>query len=103
MAELDKLSEAEVLVECSTLSHRERSDLQAFLERQPEVLNVSRKLHLTDALLSPDALGLVAPRFDLIVHIAGEEAHMGTTANEGAALMLAKVAEWTEAHQIRGA
>ena len=102
MSELNESSDAEVLIECSTLSHLERSDLQVFLERQPEVATVRRKLHVTDTLLSPDTVGLVVPCFDLIVHIAGDEAHIGTTANERAALILARVAEWKEAHRIRG-
>src|SRR6516162_3066407 len=92
----------QVLVECSSLPPLLRNDLQAFLERQPEVRAVTRKLHVSDALLNPDTVGLVAPRFDLVVHLA--ECSRPSTAEERdnrAAPILKKVAEWTVANRPR--
>jgi hypothetical protein len=60
----------QVLVEGSSLPSPLRNDLRGFLKRQPEVRAVTRKLHIGDPLLSPDSVGLLAPRFDVVVHIA---------------------------------
>lgn len=93
----------QVLVECSSLPPSLRNDLQAFLERQPEVRAVTRKLHVSDAALNPDTVGLVFPRVDLVVHLA--ECPQASTAegpDHRAAPILKKVAEWTMAHQPRG-
>jgi hypothetical protein len=72
MTEKSEPADAEVLVECSALPPILRINLQAFLEREPEVRQVTRKLHVTEALLSPDTRGLVAPRFGLVVHLTGQ-------------------------------
>jgi hypothetical protein len=93
-------SDDHVLVECSSLPPLLRNDLQAFLERQAEVHSVTRKLHVSEALLSPDAAGLMVPRFDLVVHLA--ECRRASTADDRAAPILKKVAEWTIAHTPRG-
>lgn len=93
----------QVLVECSSLPPPLRNDLQAFLERQPEVREVTRKLRVSDALLNPDTVGLVAPRFDLVVHLAERsQASTGEAVDDRAAPILKKVAEWTIAHRPRG-
>ena len=95
-------SSDEVLVECSSLPLLLRNDLQAFLERQPEVRAVTRKLHVSGALLNPDTVGLVTPRFDLVVHLA--ECPQTSTPEEKdhrATPILKKVAEWTVAHRPR--
>ncbi len=92
----------QVLVECSSLAPHQRNDLQAFLERQPEVRAVTRKLRVSDALLNSDTVGLVAPRFDLVVHLAERpRASTAEAAHERAAPILKKVAEWTDAHRPR--
>jgi hypothetical protein len=92
-----------VLVECSSLSPLQRSELQALLERQPEVRQVTRRLHVTDALLNPDMLGVVAPRFDLVVHLAeGSRTNTGEATSNKGALILRTVAEWVEANRPRG-
>jgi hypothetical protein len=70
MTPSSEASSDQVLVECSSLPPPLRNDLQSFLERQPAVRAVTRKLRVSDALLNPDTLGLVAPRFDLVVHLA---------------------------------
>jgi len=70
MTQSSEASGDQVLVECSSLPPLLRNDLQAFLERQPEVRAVTRRLHTSDALLNPDTVGLVAPLFDLVVHLA---------------------------------
>ena len=92
----------QVLVECSSLPPPLRNDLQAFLERQPEVCSVTRKLRVSNALSNPDTVGLVAPRFDLVVHLA--ERPLPSTAepdDDRAAPILKKVAEWTDANRPR--
>ena len=91
----------QVLVECSSLPPPLRNDLQAFLEHQPEVRAVTRKLRVSDALLNTDTVGIVAPRFDLVVHLA--EHPQASTAESGedrAGPILKKVAEWTDAHRL---
>lgn len=103
MIQSSQTSDDQVLVECSSLPPLLRSDLQAFLERQPEVRAVTRKLRVSDALLNPKTVGLVAPRFDLVVHLA--ERRQSTIAeahDERAAPILKKVAEWTAANRPRG-
>ena len=92
-------SSDQVLVECSSLPALLRDDLQAFLERQPEVQSVTRNLHVSEALLSIDA-GLMVPRFDLVVHLA--ECTQPSTADHRATPILKRVAEWTSAHTPRG-
>ena len=95
--------ERQVLVECSSLPPLLRNDLQAFLERQPEVRAVWRRLRVSDALLNPDTVGTVAPRFDLVVYLAEHLQPMTTEpADDRAATILRKVAEWTDAHRPRG-
>ncbi len=89
-----------MLVECSSLSPLLRCDLQAFLERLPEVRLVTRKLHVSDALLKPDTVGLVTPRFDLVVHLA--EDNPTKSADDRATPILKQVADWTAAHRFRG-
>ena len=91
----------EVLVECSSLPPPLRNDLQAFLERQPEVRAVTRKLCVGDALSNPDTVGLVAPRFDLVVHLAEHPQATAQAADDRAAPILKKVAQWTNAHRTR--
>jgi hypothetical protein len=96
-------SSDEVLVECSSLPPPLRNDLQAFSGRQPEVRAVTPKLRVSDALLDPDTVGLVAPRFDLVVHLAEcPQASTAEAADDRAAPTLKKVAEWTNAHRPRG-
>jgi hypothetical protein len=90
----------QVLVECSSLSPLDRTDLQVFLERQPGVERVTSKLHVTDALLNPETHGLVAPRFDLVVHLAIEQAP-GIQVRELGATITRKVEKWMEAHRPR--
>jgi hypothetical protein len=92
-------SSDEVLVECSSLSPSERNGLQEFLELQPEVGRVSRRLHVTNTLLNPDTLGLVVPRFDLIVHVAQPTPTM--TADVGS-VILRKIADWVRYNKPRG-
>lgn len=93
----------QVLVECSSLPPPLRNDLQAFLERQPEVRAVTPRLRVSDALLNPDTVGIVAPRFDLVVHLAEHtQASTAEPADDRAAPILKKVAEWTGAHLPRG-
>ena len=58
----------QVLVECSSLPPILHNDLQAFLERQPDVRAVTRKLRVSEVLT--DIVGLIGPRFDLVVHLA---------------------------------
>ncbi len=102
MTQSSEASGDQVLVECSSLPTLLRNNLQAFLERQPEVRAVTRKLRVSDALLNPDTAGLMAPRFDLVVHLA--ERPRPSTADETdnrAAPILKKVAEWTVAHRPR--
>jgi hypothetical protein len=99
-----ELSDAQVFVECSSLPPLLRNDLQAFLEGQPGVRQVTRKLHLSEAILSPNTVGLVSPSFDLVVHLA-EGAQLRTAESNGnrAALILGKVAEWTQRNRPRSA
>jgi len=102
MTEHSPTSTHQVLVECSSLAPPLRNDLQAFLERQPEVCAVTRKLRVSDSLSNPNTVGLVAPRFDLVVHLA--ERPQSSTADEAddrASPILKKVAEWTDAHRPR--
>ena len=103
MTQSSEASGDQVLVECSSLPPLLRNDLQAFLERQPDVRAVTRKLHTSEALLNPDTVGLVALRFDLVVHLAE---HAGPTTADAthnrAAPILKKVAEWTVANRPRG-
>jgi hypothetical protein len=103
MTQGSQTSSDQVLVECSSLPPFLRNDLQTFLERQPEVRAVTRKLRVSDALLNPDTAGLVAPRFDLVVHLAERpQASTAEAADDRAAPILKKVAEWTTAHRPRG-
>lgn len=93
----------QVLVECSSLPPLLRNDLQAFLERQPEVHAVTRKLHVSDVMRRPDTTGLVVPRFDLLVHLAEcSQPGIAEEKDNRAAFILKKVAEWTVAHTLRG-
>ena len=103
MTQGSQTSSDQVLVECSSLPPPLRNDLQAFLLRQPEVRAVTRKLRISDALLNPDTVGLVAPRFDLVVHLAQRPQDQSTAeaADDRAAPILQKVAEWTTAHRPR--
>jgi hypothetical protein len=73
----------EVLLDCSSLPPLVRASLQTFLERQPEVQSITRRLHVTDILLNPDTLGLVTPRFDLVVHLAGQPSPEGAIPEAG--------------------
>lgn len=82
MIEIIESSHDELLVECSSLSPLLRSDLQAFLERQSEVQRVSLRLRVTDALLNPDTLGLISPRFELVVPLV-KDPRTGIEAEEG--------------------
>ena len=99
MTQGSQSSTDQVLVECSSLPALLRNHLQAFLERQPEVQAVTRKLHISEGMLSTDA-GLMLPRFDLVVHLA--ECIQPSTADDRATPILKKVAEWTIAHTPRG-
>ena len=99
MTQGSQSSSDQVLVECSSLPALLRNGLQAFLERQPEVHAVTRKLHVSETLLSNDA-GLMVPRFDLVVHLV--ECTEPSTADDRATPILKKVAEWTIAHTPRG-
>src|SRR5215472_1753579 len=102
MTEGSQASSDQVLVECSSLPPLLRDHLQAFLERQPEVRAVTRRLHVSDALLNPDTVGLVAPLFDLVVHLAVRpQASAPEAADDRAAPILKKVTEWTNAHRPR--
>src|SRR5215471_226385 len=96
-------SSDQVLVECSSLSAVLRVDLQAFLERQPEVQSVTRRLHPSEALLNPDAQGLVIPRFDLVVDLRAHLSPGSTASREAADSILRKVAEWQVANRPRTA
>jgi hypothetical protein len=103
MTQSSQASGDQVLVECSSLPPLLRNDLQAFLERQPEVCAVTRKLRVIDALLNPDTVALVAPSFDLVVHLAERPRPSTADATDNrAAPILKKVAEWTVAHRPRG-
>ena len=96
MTQDSQASSDQVVVECSSLP-----PLQAFLERQPEVRAVTRSLHVSDALLNPDTIGLVAPRFDLVVHLAERpKAGTATAPDDRAAPILKKVAEWATTHGL---
>jgi hypothetical protein len=99
MKELNEPSSDQVFVECSSLSPIYRASLQVFLERQPEVMRVSRKLHVTDPLIDPATLGLVVPRFDLVVHLAMQQSER----NEAGATILRKIGEWKQNNRPRGA
>ena len=91
-------------MECSSLPPPLRNDLQAFLERQPEVRSVRRKLRVSNALSNPDIVGLVAPRFDLVVHLAERpQPNTEEADDDRAAPILKKVADWTDAHRPRKA
>jgi hypothetical protein len=91
----------QVFVECSSLPLLLRNSLQTFLERQPEVRQVTRRLHASEPLVNPNIVGLVSLRFDLVVHLA-EGSQFGAASKENtAALILKRVAEWTEAHRYR--
>jgi hypothetical protein len=88
-----------VVVECSTLSPQQRTELQTFLKEQPEVLEVTRKLHVTDALLNPGTLGLVPAGFDLVALL-----HPTTPpemATEIGTALAKKVTAWGRAHGPR--
>jgi hypothetical protein len=103
--QMDELTESEndeVLVECSSLPPRLRRDLQAFLENQPEVQRVSPHLHVTDTLVDPETVGLVIPRFDLVVHLA--KANSGTVGGTEAqvAALEAKICRWVQENKPRG-
>ena len=102
MAHETEPSDDQVLVECSSLPPLLRNNLQAFLESQPEVRQVRRKLHASEALLNPNTVGLLSPSFDLVVHL-DEGSHLGTpeSRENRAALILKKVADWSEAHRPR--
>jgi hypothetical protein len=95
-------TERQVLVECSSLPPPLRNDLQAFLERQPEVRAVWRRLRVSDTLLNPDTVGIVAPRFDLVAYLAERRPMTAEPADDRAATILKKVSEWTDAHRTRG-
>jgi hypothetical protein len=99
---MSESSSNEVLLDCSSLPPLVRASLQTFLERQPEVQSVTRRLHVTDTLLSPDKHGLVTPRFDLVVHLAGQPSQEGANREAGATI-LRKVAEWEQANRPRRA
>ena len=99
MTEIIEPSSDQVLVECSSLSPLLRSDLQAFLERQPEVWQVTRRLRVTDALVNPDTLGLVAPRFDIVVLL--QKTARPEMATEIGTVVVRKIAEWRQAHEPR--
>jgi hypothetical protein len=97
---MSESSSDEVLLDCSSLPPLARADLQTFLERQPEVQSFTRRLHITDTLLNPDTQGLVSPRFDLVVHLAGPPLQRGANREAGATI-LKKVAEWEQANRPR--
>ena len=84
---MTQLSSDEVLVECSSLSPIDRANLQAFLERQPEVHSVSRRLHVADALLDPETQGLLIPSFDLVIHLASPPPPEGATSREAGTIL----------------
>ena len=69
---------------------------------QPEVRQAFRKLHTSESLLNPNTIGLVSPRFNLVVHLA-EDSRPDTTESKEkrAAVILKKVADWAEAHRPR--
>ena len=70
-----------------------------FLEHQPEVRAVTRKLRVSEALSNPDTVG---PRFDLVVHLAERPRPSTAEADDDkAAPILKKVADWTVAHRPR--
>jgi hypothetical protein len=95
-------SNDQVLVECSSLPPPLRNDLQAFLERLPEVRAVTRRLRVSE-VLNPETVGLIAPRFDLVVHLADRSRpNTAAAAEERAAPILKKIAEWNDAHRPRG-
>jgi len=80
-----------VVVVSSTLSGEERSELQAFLESQPEVQEVRRVWHnvrTRDSYEDRLTLGLVVAAHDLVVHlkeageIAGAVASVATLVNK---------------------
>jgi hypothetical protein len=94
-------SNDQVLVECSSLPPPLRNDLQAFLERLPEVRAVTRMLRVSE-VLNPETVGLIAPRFDLVVHLADRpRPNTAEAAEERAAPILKKITQWTDAHQPR--
>jgi len=97
---MNESSSDEVLLDCSSLPPLVRARLQTFLERQPEVQSVTRRLHITDTLRNPDTQGLVSPRFDLVVHLAGPPSPGGVNREAGAKI-LRKVAEWEKANRPR--
>lgn len=102
MTQSSEASSHQVLVECSSLPPPLRNDLQAFLERQPEVRAVTRKLRVSEALSNPETVGLVAPRFDLVVQLAERPRPGAAEADDDrAAPILKKVADWTVAHRPR--
>ena len=98
---MTQLYSDEVLVECSSLSPLVRANLQEFLERQPEVQSVSRRFHVTDALLDPETQGLLIPCFDLVVHLASPSSPEGAATREAGFAILKKVAEWEQANRPR--
>lgn len=61
---------------------------------------MTRKPH---SILNPDTVGLVAPRFDLVVHLA-ERARSSTAdaTDNRVATILKAVSDWTVAHRPRG-
>jgi hypothetical protein len=89
----------EVFVECASLSPLQRNELQAFLERQPEVRRVSRRLRVTDALVDPDTLGVVVPCFDLVVYV--RQLDNATLPTDIGAVIVRKIAEWVQANKPR--
>jgi len=55
---------------------------------------VTPKLHITESLLDPDTVGLIVPRFDLVVDLVQGRERMATTILKG-------VTEWTVANRPR--
>ena len=94
-------SDDQVLVDCWSLSPLDRAALQVFLERQPEVHSITRRLHIADALLNPDTQGLLIPCFDLVVHLASPRSPERAPSHEAAAAILKKIAEWEQANRPR--
>jgi len=54
---------------------------------------------VTDTLLNPDTLGLVAPPFDLVVLL--RETPEPEMATEVGTLVVRKISEWMQAHRPR--
>lgn len=100
---MSERSSDQVLVECALLSPLERVNLQTFLERQPEVQSVTRRLHASDSLFNPDTRGLVVPRFDLVVHLRVQLSPGSVASREAGDAILRKVAQWEQANRPRAA